>query len=170
MNTLTKMSRRGFTLVELLIVVMIIGILAAIAIPKFSNASQMARENSLKEDLRLMRTAIGVYKSEHPANPGYPAGNTAGTPTAAIVQDQLLKYTDAVGNVSATSSAVYKYGFYLPSFPLNPVNNKSDIKILADTDAFTPDDTTGWLYQPLTGQIHPNVSIVDSGGHPIAEY
>jgi general secretion pathway protein G len=164
------MSPRAFSLVEILIVVMIIGILAAIAVPKFSNASQIARENSLKEDLRLMRTSIGVYKSQHPANPGYPGGNTAGTPTADIARDQLIKYTDSAGNTSATSGGAYTYGSYLPSIPVNPVNGKSDFKILADTDTFTPDDTTGWLYQPLTGQIHPNVSAADSAGHAIVEY
>ena len=43
---LHRIARRGFTLVELLIVVVILGILATIVIPQFSNASQQARENT----------------------------------------------------------------------------------------------------------------------------
>src|SRR5436190_22719662 len=98
-------KKHGFTLVEILIVVMILGILAAIAIPKFSNASQLARENSLKDDLRLMRTQLGVYKSQHSLYPGYANGDSASTPTGAIAADQLLKYTDNNGVTSATGSA-----------------------------------------------------------------
>jgi general secretion pathway protein G len=167
---MTRTRRRGFSLVEILIVVMIIGILAAIAVPKFSNASQIARENSMKEDLRQMRTAINVFRSQHLANPGYPGGNTSATPTAAVAQDQLLTFSDEKGLTSPTRDAVYKWGPYLDALPVNPINGKSDWKILGDTDPFTPDDTTGWLYQPFTGQIRANVSANDSGGKPVAEY
>ena len=161
---------RAFTLVEILIVVMIIGILAAIAVPKFSNASQSARESSLKEDLQHMRTAIGVYKSQHGSNPGYPGGDTAQTPTSACTSDQLTLFSDTLGNTSATSSSTYRWGPYLNLIPVNPINNKSDFKILADTDAFTPDDSTGWLYQPSTGLVKPNVSAADSTSHPVLDY
>lgn len=162
--------QRAFSLVEILIVVMIIGILAAIAIPKMSNASQMARESSIKDDLRLMRTQLGVYKSQHSLYPGYPGGDSAQTPTAAVAVDQLQKYTDNAGNVSATHSSYYRWGPYLDAFPINPINGKSDLKILSGSDAFTPDGTTGWLYQPSTGTIKANNAGTDSGGRPIVDY
>jgi general secretion pathway protein G len=51
----------GFTLIELMIVMAIIGVLAVIAIPKFTTALKMAREAVLKEDLHVMRAAIDSY-------------------------------------------------------------------------------------------------------------
>jgi general secretion pathway protein G len=51
----------GFTLIELMIVMAIIGVLAVIAIPRFESAVRMAREAALKEDLHVMREAIDSY-------------------------------------------------------------------------------------------------------------
>ncbi len=51
----------GFTLIELMIVMVIIGILAAFAIPSYTNNVKRAREAVLREDLRVMRTAIDSY-------------------------------------------------------------------------------------------------------------
>ncbi|MCB9864603.1 MAG: prepilin-type N-terminal cleavage/methylation domain-containing protein, partial [Phycisphaerales bacterium] len=57
--------RSGFTLVELLIVVMVLGILAAVVIPQFSDASEDAKIAALATDLQTVRMAIGRYTVEH---------------------------------------------------------------------------------------------------------
>ena len=54
-------SEQGFTLIELIIVMAIIGILVVIAIPNYTRAVQRAKEAVLKEDLHTMRTAIDSY-------------------------------------------------------------------------------------------------------------
>src|SRR4051812_32333230 len=77
-----RTSRGGFTLVEILIVVVILGILATVVIPQFSNASQEARENTLKDDLRYLRIQIQVYKAQHrDVPPGYPNADPNQAPT-----------------------------------------------------------------------------------------
>jgi general secretion pathway protein G len=57
----TRIKSAGFTLIELIIVMAIIGVLAVVAIPSFVGAIKQAREAVLKEDLQVMRTAIDSY-------------------------------------------------------------------------------------------------------------
>ena len=59
----------GFTLIELMIVMAIIGILITMAIPSFVGAIKHAREAALKEDLQTMRTAIDTYTMDKQKGP-----------------------------------------------------------------------------------------------------
>src|SRR3989442_1565277 len=60
---------KAFTLVELLIVIIIIAVLAAIAIPKFADSSKRSKEAALKADLKLYRNAIELFKADTGAYP-----------------------------------------------------------------------------------------------------
>ena len=59
------MSRKGFTLIELMIVIAIIGILAAIAIPNFRKAREQAREKACYANIRVLLGAIEMYNMDH---------------------------------------------------------------------------------------------------------
>ena len=61
--------RHAFTLVEILVVVMILGILAAMVVPKMVNASQEATLTATAADLKAIENAISLYASEHGAYP-----------------------------------------------------------------------------------------------------
>jgi general secretion pathway protein G len=62
-------TQSGFTLIELMIVMAIIGILITLAIPSFVGAIKHAREAALKEDLQTMRTAIDTYTMDKQKGP-----------------------------------------------------------------------------------------------------
>ena len=61
-------TRRGFTLIELMIVVAIIGILAAIAIPKFADLLRKSREGATKGNLGALRSALTIYYADMEGN------------------------------------------------------------------------------------------------------
>jgi len=67
-------ATRAFTLVELLIVVAILGILAAIAVPKFSDASNEARTSATRAGLATLRKQIEIYKNSESS---FPSGLSA---------------------------------------------------------------------------------------------
>jgi general secretion pathway protein G len=162
----------GFTLIEILIVITILGIIATIVLPQFSNASNTARENMLKDELRYLRTQVIVYKAQHhDVNPGYPGGDTTKPATDTDLIQQMTLHTDEKGNVSATASATHKFGPYLSGMPPNPLTSYSAVRIVGDTEAWpTADDATyGWFYRPLTGELMANSTGVDGAGNGLHE-
>ena len=62
-------NRKGFTLVELLVVISIIGILAAIAVPRFTDATNSAKVAKIQADLRTIDSAIAIYYAKNSAYP-----------------------------------------------------------------------------------------------------
>lgn len=164
--------RNAFTLVEILIVVIILGILASIVIPQFSNATSTARQNTLKDELRYLRTQIVVYNAQHlDVSPGYPGGVPTATPTSADFLSQMTQYTDQYGNGNATYSDTYQFGPYLSQMPINPVNNLSTLTVIANGGSIpTADGTTGFYYVPQTQTIEPNLVGNDLDGVPYSSY
>ena len=163
----------AFTLIELLIVIVILGILATIVIPQFSTASVNAKENTLKDELRYLRTQIVVYKAQHhDVPPGYPNGDRAAAPTGADFIAQLTRATDAYGVTAAAPSAVFKYGPYLSEMPRNPLSNLQAVRIVGDNDPMpAPTGVTyGWIYKPLTGEIIANSTGSDASGTLYKDY
>ena len=179
-NATTKAVRAGrdaaFTLVEILIVVVILGIMATIVIPQFSNASTEARENTLKDDLRYLRVQIQVFKAQHmDHSPGYPGGNTSSTATETDFVNQMTESSDDECNISANPSSACPYGPYLTRMPENPMNGSAEIKIIAAGATVAPDPADagkyGWLYQPSTQQVMANLTGNDSTGTtPFSQY
>ncbi len=166
-------STRAFTLVEILIVVVILGILAMVVVPGFVNAQQPARENVLRDTLRMMRTQLEIFAGQHAdLAPGYPNGDTGATPTAAAFEAQLTQYTSQSGTTSATYSAATPYGPYVPEIPANPFNQLNVVRVLGDAESFPTADgnTYGWFYKPLTRQFKANTPGADDGGRDYSDY
>jgi general secretion pathway protein G len=169
-NHSVPVGRKAFTLIEILIVVVILGIIAAIVVPQFSNASQVSRENTLKDELRYLRTQIVVYQAQHGDQPaGYQNGAIGANPAALFVQ-QMTQYTDMSGNTSATESSTYLYGPYLSKMPSNPLTGDSTIKVVTGNGSMAPDGTTAWIYNPNTASIFVNSTGTDTNGAAYATY
>lgn len=138
------MRKLAFTLVELLIVVIILGILAAVVIPQFSDASEDARLSSLQTNLATMRGQIELYKLQHGVYPAY-----------ATFVDKMTKKTDYDGTVNAATG---KYGPYMQAIPNNPFTSPQT-NAVTNTAAQAP--TSAWYYNQSTGEFRAD----DSAAH-----
>ena len=98
-------SEKGFTLVELLVVMLILGLLAAIAIPSFFNQRDKARDADAKSAARTAQTAMETYATD---NSGSYAGATAGTATDSlnVIEPTLNESTVSVQASTADSYTV----------------------------------------------------------------
>ena len=143
-------ARKGFTLVEILIVVVILGILAAIVIPQFTDASTEAKTSSLCTDLQTMRSQIELYKIQH--NDGLPGVDNTATGGAhtggAGFVAALTGQTDINGEVGTD------YGPYVQQIPLNQFNDKGDVEIDGDLGG----GSHGWNFNTGTGAFHADTA------------
>ena len=147
MTVVRRTRKGGFTLVEILIVVIILGILAAIVIPQFTSASQDARKNSLTSQLQTLRSQLELYKLQHLDQ--LPTTLVGSTPD----WTQLVNKTDNTG-ATGTSTA-YPFGPYLQSAPTNPLNGASAMLVV------TADQTLG---AAVTGGTNKGFIINSSNG------
>jgi type IV pilus assembly protein PilA len=101
MSTRIQRNKKGFTLIELMIVVIIIGILAALAIPRFQNATTKAKESEAKTILKQIYTFQEAYRQET-------GGYSANLPAIGFVAPTNAKYVyaiDAAAGATFTASA-----------------------------------------------------------------
>ncbi|HYO07436.1 MAG TPA: prepilin-type N-terminal cleavage/methylation domain-containing protein [Tepidisphaeraceae bacterium] len=138
MTVVRRTSRKGgFTLVEILIVVIILGILAAIVIPQFTSASQDARKNSLTSQLQTLRSQLELYKLQHLDK--MPADLIGATPSWA----QFVNRTDKNGS-TGVDAATHPFGPYLQAVPVNSLNGYTGVATVnVDTAADPGDAVTG---------------------------
>ncbi len=134
-------TRRAFTLIEILIVVVILGILAAIVIPQFTDASEDAMDASVRSQLQTLRSQIELFNIQNPATV-YTAAEPVGT-----FWDNLL------------------FGNYLQTEPRNPMQNNST------SVAGAPAAGVGWVwFESVAGQTWSlGLYAVDVNGNLLAE-
>jgi general secretion pathway protein G len=117
---LANTRQKGFTLVEILIVVVILGILAAIVIPQFTSASETAKLSSVKSQLQTIRSQLELYRNQHGG--GYPALST---------------------NWDAMTTESGGFGPYLQAAPSNPFENSTTVGTAAAGVGWVYDSSTG---------------------------
>jgi general secretion pathway protein G len=120
----TKQSK-AFTLIEILIVVVILGILAAIVVPQFTKASEDAQVGNVQTQLQTIRSQIELYRVKN--NASYPTLNVGGA-APNFGWDALIGAD------------------YMRSAPVNPRTNSATIAAAAAPGV-------GWIYDAATGQI-----------------
>ena len=132
---------RGFTLIEVMIVIVVIAILASIVIPRLLGASRESKEANLRQTLKQLRNSIGLFQAQTRAYPGQLA-------------DIMLPPTsppatglDVLGNSVAINATDYK-GPYVTTADGNLPDNVVTGGNVAGTD---------WLYSttsPTVGDVH----------------
>lgn len=136
--------RKAFTLVEILIVVVILGILAAIVIPQFTSASEEAQVSSAESQLQTVRNQIELFRVRN--------NGTAPTIANIFTGDAADPLTEPAGGWLSIVNADY-----LRTPPQNPRTGTATLAagVAAPAAAVAAGDD-GWIYDEATGRIWMN--------------
>lgn len=139
-----RRHEKGFAILELIVMVVVIGVIAAIAVPKFKKTLHASREGRTKASLGDLRGALSIYYSD---NFGiYPLDE--GTPETRLREQLVPKYLKDIPRVELT---------HLHPEKLNTVQNQFD-------------DKGDWMYTTLDGFVAVNCLHVDTKGAPISNW
>ncbi len=165
-------DKEAFTLIEMLIVILIVGIIALIAMPGIHIGTEEAKENTLRQNLRRARNAIELYYVQH--NNTYPGASALSRDGGSIIQRaispqeahrafimQMTLYTTADGAASRERKGDYRFGPYVVpgSQPVNPFTGTSDIICDVTVNDITyreSDGKSAWKYFVRTGMFIAN--------------
>jgi general secretion pathway protein G len=166
---MNRYNRKGFTLIEILIVVIILGILAAIVIPQFTNASKEAKSSSLVTMVQSLRSQIALFKLQHNDYlPGTAPLNGA-TFDQATFWNQMTLFSDVTGATAAVKDTQYDKGPYMQSIPKNPLcpttANNSDV--VDGTDAAPVGTVCGFVYDYQAGAGSGKIWGTDTDGKTV---
>ena len=168
-----RKEKKAFTLVEILIVVVLLGILAGVILPMVSGSAISARESALAHDLHMLRRYVLIYTSQHlEIAPGYPDGDTTQAPTEQVFIDQIMLSSNSNGQTAAIGTPGFPRGPYLMKIPVNPLNHKNTVQILDDAANFpaNADDSHGWIYKPATSEVRGDCGGTDDSGKAYYDY
>jgi len=163
----------AFTLVEILIVVVLLGILAGIFVPMVSGFAISARESALSHDLDMLRRFVLIYKSQHmEVAPGYPNGDTTQAPTEPVFYDQMTLSSTGGGATAVVGTPNFPRGPFMMKVPVSPLNQKDTVQVLGDADDFpaNADDSHGWIYKPATQEVRADCTGSDDSGKRYYDY
>ncbi|HEX3012197.1 MAG TPA: prepilin-type N-terminal cleavage/methylation domain-containing protein [Syntrophomonadaceae bacterium] len=107
-----KKNQKGFTLIELIVVMAILAVLAAIAIPRFTSTLDKSKVKADQASLKVMNDAVEMYYAD---NNAYPAGTDAAAVQDTLVADKYLKETYTAQHGTFSWNATNNEFTYTPS-------------------------------------------------------
>lgn len=163
-----RRAARAVNALELTIVLAILGLVAAIAIPNLTQARPRNPEDELREQLRTLRSAIELYFRDHGEYPGWnPAGVDAPAGSEAALIAQLTRRTDASGQALEADDARVGFGPYVGGLPGCPVAGGCARVVVVLDEALPrarPELQAGWIYNARTGALCANSAQTDRDG------
>ena len=136
-----RKKRKGFSLIEMVIVILILGIIAAVAAPRMFDTAGQAERNTTRQQLAVLRNAIEMFRAQ---TGSYPANGQLPTAMATMLNGPFPSPT--VGSASGDSAVYYD------------TNTDTSIPVAADST-----QAGGWAYKPANGSLKLNVASGEEG-------